>query len=501
MSEESFLREDPQKLLNDYKKITSSQWQEKGAQFAIELFHQTAHRVPAYIDFLKKNEIDPDKIKTLEDFKLVPLTNKENYLKAYPLTSLCWDGKLDNLYTLSSSSGSTGNPFIWPRGIEQEVEGARFVELFYKYLFDMDKKSTLYVVSFGMGAWIAGSFMASVTQMVAKKGYPILVVTPGLEKELLITLIKQVKDNFDQVLIIGYPPFVKDILDSGEDNNLDWKKLNLKLMFAAEGFSETWRDYVLNKIGSKNPLKTATNIYGTADAAIMGMETPLSILLKRTLVEKNKLEEVLGSTRQPTIVQFDPTQRFFEKVGEELVFTSHSGLPLVRYNIHDTGDILNYNQAISTLRSLNVNVKDTLQKYNCKDFDWKLPFVYIYGRSDFTVNFYGLGIFPEHIKSGLEDIKVSNLVTGKFTIYTETDKKSNQKLLINIELQKEILTNKNIKKLISDSIVSHLKELNSEYNKLSKEIGALKSTPVIKLFPYSNEQFRIKAKHKWVKKS
>jgi phenylacetate-CoA ligase len=367
-------------------------------------------------------------------------------------------------------------------------------------MFEMDKKSTLYIVSFGMGPWIAGTFMMSVTEMIARKGYPISVVTTGLEKELTINLIKELKDNFDQILIIGYPPFVKDIIDFGHSVDLDWSKLNLKLMFAAEGFSEQWRDHILRKIGEKNPLNTSTNIYGTADAGIMGMETPVSILLRRALLKRGLIKEFFGETRQPTVVQYDPTQKFFETVGKELICTSNSGIPLIRYNLKDNGDILSFEQVKGAIESTGTTINKELNKYDSSDMNWQLPFVYVFGRSDFMVNFYGLNVFPEHIKAGLEDNIISNFVSGKFNMKTETDKRHNQKLLINIELQRGVELSKDLSKAILKSIVKNLIELNSEYNKLYKELGGAKASPTIKVFSYGHENFRIGAKLKWVNK-
>ena len=497
--EEKFFKENPRELINNYQSIGASQWERLGEAFALDLFQKASQKIPAYKDFLKKHKINPEKIKTKEDFELLPLVDKKNYLQAYPLKSLTWEDDLSKLYTLSSSSGSSGTPYLWPRGSMQEVEGARFSELFYKYLFGMDKKSTLYVVSFGMGAWIAGSFMTSVTQLISRKGYPILVITPGLEKDLLIKMIKDLSPNFDQVLIIGYPPFVKDILDSGKTHNLDWKEINMKLMFAAEGFSEKWRDYMLRKIGEKNPLKTTTNIYGTADAGIMGMETPLSILLRKVLIKSGKVEQFFGQNRLPTIVQYDPTTKYFEKVQNELVFTSNSGIPLIKYNIHDHGNIIHYEQVKEAIEDNSIGMYKELKKYNVEDFDWKIPFVYIFGRTDFMVNFYGLNIFPEHIKSGLEDSRVSNYVSGKFTMQTLTNKKHNQKLILNIELQNNTEPNKHLKKQVSKSMLDNLTQRNSEFNKLYNDLGPKKATPEINLFPYGDSQFKVGIKHNWVK--
>lgn len=498
-AEEKFIKENPKAILHKYQSTSASQWERLGEAFALDLFHKASQKIPAYKDFLRKHKINPEKIKTKEDFELLPTVDKKNYLQYYPLKSLTWENDLSGLYTLSSSSGSSGTPFLWPRGSLQEVEGARFSELFYKYLFNMDKKSTLYVVSFGMGAWIAGSFMTSITQLISRKGYPLMVITPGLEKDLLIKLIKDLSPNFDQVLIIGYPPFVKDILDSGKNYDLDWKKINMKLMFAAEGFSEKWRDYMLRKVGEKNSLKTTTNIYGTAEAGIMGMETPLSILLRRVLIKSGGFEPFFGQNRLPTVVQYDPTTKYFEKVQNELVFTASSGIPLIRYSIHDHGNIIHYDQVKETIEENGIRIDKELKKYEVEDFDWKIPFVYIFGRTDFMVNFYGLNVFPEHIKAGLEDDKISDSVSGKFTMNTDTNKKYNQKLILNVELQNDIEPNNNLKKKVLKSVLENLTKRNSEFNKLYSALGPKKATPEINLFPYGDPQFKIGIKHRWVK--
>jgi phenylacetate-coenzyme A ligase PaaK-like adenylate-forming protein len=46
---------------------------------------------------------------------------------------------------------------------------------------------------------------------------------------------------------------------------VDWKKYNLRFIFSAEGFSETFRDYVAEVAGLKNAYLDTLNHYGTVD--------------------------------------------------------------------------------------------------------------------------------------------------------------------------------------------------------------------------------------------
>ena len=79
------------KLLSLLKNRSEDNWIQRGETQAFKLFKQMAQRVPAYKNFLKKNGVKPQQVRSIHDFKKIPLTNKENYLLAYPLESLCWD--------------------------------------------------------------------------------------------------------------------------------------------------------------------------------------------------------------------------------------------------------------------------------------------------------------------------------------------------------------------------------------------------------------------------
>jgi hypothetical protein len=43
-------------------------WEREGQKRALQIFHATAERVPAYKDFLKKHKINHEKVRTIADF-------------------------------------------------------------------------------------------------------------------------------------------------------------------------------------------------------------------------------------------------------------------------------------------------------------------------------------------------------------------------------------------------------------------------------------------------
>ena len=159
-------------------------WQHRGEKKTLKLFHEMADRVPAYKDFLKKSGVKPKLIKSIGDFKNVPLTSKENYLQSYPLQKLAWDGNFKKQrWTISSTSGSTGEPFYFPRTSEQEAQFTLTSEMMLMEYFEIDRFSTLFIDCFALGVWIGGMFMNQIIKNIMAAGtYNMSLITPGADK-------------------------------------------------------------------------------------------------------------------------------------------------------------------------------------------------------------------------------------------------------------------------------------------------------------------------------
>lgn len=465
---------------------------------ALRLFKLVSSRVPAYKDFLKKNKINPEKIKSIFDFVKIPSVNKKNYLRAYPWEKLCLDGNPGSMDMISVSSGSTGEPFYWLRGREQEKESLLAQQLYFFDSFEVDKRSTLMIVSFAMGVWVGGTVIHRGSQDTAGD-YNMSVVTPGINIPETLKIVKSIGDRYNQIIIAGYPPFVKDIIDTGESEGINWKKYKIKFLFAAEAFSEKWRDYLYRKIGLQNPLKDSLNIYGTADALIMGNETPLSILVRRTADENSNLYKTIFAyeERVPTLVQYNPAFKYFEGIDGNLLFTNNSGIPLIRYEIGDTGGIVTHAKMQEIFKEYDIDLKKEAEIARISN--WPLPFLFVYGRKDFTASLYGVNIYPENIREGLSSSKVSNHVSGKFVMMTKNDAKMNQYLEVNVELKNGVSPNSSLSSKVKDSIVKFLTDKSGEYRELYRTMGSFVG-PRIKLCDYGDKNFFSPGiKQKWKK--
>ncbi|MGN9780457.1 phenylacetate--CoA ligase family protein [Nonomuraea sp. ZG12] len=415
----------------------------------VKLFHEVVDRVPAYRAFLAEHHIDPRQVTTFQDFVGLPMTTKDGYTRRHPLPDLCRDGVIGDIVAVSS--GSTGEPSFWPRSAADErVIAARFEEIFRDSFHARDRR-TLAVVCFALGTWVGGLFTVNCCRHLAELGYPITVVAPGSDRREILRVIPQLAPHFDQVVLLGYPPFLKNIVDSG----FPWSGYDLKLVTAGEVFSEEWRTLVASRAGIDDPLRGIASLYGTADAGVLGNETPLSVRIRRFLADRPATaKELFGESRLPTLVQYDPEVRFFEEHQGTLLFTGDNGIPLIRYHIADEGGVIPYERMLSFVREHGLDPSTPGPER---------PFVYVFGRSHFTVSYYGANVYPENIAVGLEQPEVSALVTGKFVLEVEEDAGRDRHLTVTVELAPGGKPSQETARIVGASILEQLLRLNSEF--------------------------------------
>ncbi|KGF73371.1 phenylacetate--CoA ligase [Neosynechococcus sphagnicola sy1] len=435
--------------------------QQDPEQAVLQLYQRVAAEVPAYHDFLRQQGVQPATIQTWADFQQLPLITKQNYLQRYSLAELCYHGQLSSCDFIAVSSGSTGQPTFWPRFVADELQIApRFEQIFHDS-FQADTRRTLAVVCFTLGTWVGGMFTTNCCRYLASKGYPLTVITPGSNKTEILRVVQALAPAFEQVVLLGYPPFLKDVIDTGLAQGVPWSQYAVKLVFAGEVFSEEWRTLVGDRLGSLQPCNDSASLYGTADAGVLGNETPLSICIRRFLARRPDLAHTLfGEARLPTLVQYDPLSRFFEVQDGSLLFSGDNGIPLVRYHIADHGGVIAFETMLQQLSQWGFDPRTVLQGDRGIH---PLPFVYVFGRSHFAISYFGANLYPENVTVGLEQPPIQDWVTGKFVMQIRADQDHNPWLSVVVELAPGVTASPEKQQAIAVSICSQLQRLNSEF--------------------------------------
>jgi phenylacetate-CoA ligase len=495
---------DTGKMLAELRVKPESEFLEAGAAKALNQFQEMAARVPAYAKYLATQKFDPKSVRAPKDLASVPAIDKAGYLRQYDRAELCWDGDLaGKSWVISTTSGSTGEPFYFPRQAEQDAQYALTAELYLRSNFKIHERSTLYIVAFPMGAWIGGVFTYEALRRVAENGpYALSIITPGISKIEVIKAVKNLGRDFDQIIIGSYAPFLKDIIDDGVRAGIDWPSYNLGFVFSAEGFSEKFRDYVAAKTGLSNIYTDTLNHYGTVDLGTMAHETPVCILIRRLALEKPELYEAIfgQTTKLPTLCQYHPEHFYFEENEGDLYCTAPSGLPLVRYDLKDRGGVVTLARMEQIFSDHGLNLRAEVAQAGLADTLWNLPFVYVYERSDFSVSFFAFQVYPETVRNALTHGEFPEQLTGKFTMTVGYDSEGQQELTIHLEFKPETSETPELSDKVKAAIVTRLIQENSEYRRTHEEYGE-RVHPKLVFWPYEDlTYFRPGTKQKWVQK-
>jgi len=470
---------------------------------SLKLFKRAAKELPAYRAYLDQHGINPTKIKRITDYSTVPTSTKKDYLQANHRSEMLWAQARKQPLWYCSTSGSTGEPYYFPRRDDLAGRGSYFIEDFLKYS-SYGKGSTLVLMGFGMGVWIGGLITLRSFEIAADRlQEPISFLPTGYNKTEVFKALKKLAPEFDQTILVGYPPFVKEVIDEAEGEGINLKKLNMRLMFAAEAFTETFRKYVCQKAGIKNPLKDTLNIYGSADMGAMANETPLSILVRRLALEDALLyRDIFGQIEKtPTLAQYNPDFIEFEEVNGELILTSDGALPLLRYAIGDHGGVFTYDQVRKIFKRYKIDLGAEIKKAGIAKTVRKLPFVYVYERTDLSATLHGIIVYPEYVKEGLLTPELSPWFTERFTMSTKHDIRHNQFIQINLELHKDVQTSKKLEDLALKVIRSSMIAKSSEFAEVSKSKASQQLIQIV-TWPNGHERyFAAGTKQKWVEKA
>jgi len=494
----------PEKELVSLKEKSSTYWQKKGEDFAITFFQYASRSVPAYKVFLKKNKINSKKIKTYLDFlESIPAVTKTDYLKANNYLDLFPYKSLEQAQTFSATSGSSGEPFFLPRGEEQDWQYEYISRIILKENFQVHKKKTLIIIGFGLGIWIGGIFTYKSFEKIAQECSTVSIVPVGPNKETMLSVVKKFGHLYEQIILCGYPPFIKDLVDEAKKHNLDWGSYGIKLFTAAEGFSEEFREYLVKELHIKNPLTDITNIYGTVELGTMAYETPLSNLIKELVYQKKELiQPIFNNPHIPTVAQYYPHHIHFETKNNDIIVTGFgSAIPLIKYTFPDKGEVISFDTMIDRFKTFNIDLLSEAKKRKILHLVQKVPFVTVFGRTDAAVMFVGIVLYPEYIKPVFFDATIDKHVTGKFSLETRYDEDQNQTLLIHVELHENVQKNSSLEEQIQDLIFKTLLKTSTEYHYLyggGDHVYKKKLLPKVILYEHGDKNyFNTQGKHKW----
>jgi len=484
---------DYDKAVKFFANTPAEVWEALGQKTALSVFKETAEKISPYQKVLKKKNIIPSKIQDFDSFSSVPMIDKNTYINRFGFNEINPVQAGKNLYSLSLSSGTADKPTIWPRYYQYEEFLPLVFNIFMRQYWQIDKKSTLLINAFAMGSWIAGFTVHSAVRPLTQR-YNLTLATPGADLTSIIQTVKQIGRFYDQIVIFSYPTFVRLVLDGLIKSGIDLKKIRLKLFIAGEGHTVEWRHYI-NKLISGDP-ENLTDIidgYGITDTGLSGLGSSLTNLIRDLALKDHKLCKALFGEGDivPSLFQYNPGTYFIEEVKGEIVITTKSTTPLVRYNIHDRGGVIEFRKMVGILKAYGYEYEDILKNKGLPaEIVWKQPFVFCFGRRTDTVIVGGANIFPEQIMPAIICEKTKNI--NSFKLSLESNNNQRQRLVVSLELKTGLAYNsstvREVKKNLYNKVLQQLIKVNGDYADAYK-IDPKATKPMIRLFAYGTGPF------------
>ncbi len=397
--------------------------------------------------------------------QMVPVTSKESYAHKYTLAERCVGGLLPIHGTLYESAGTSGKSTLWVHSLEDENWFERYVDFGLRHAYRYEETPVTVMNCWAFGTWpTAIDFTKSATRIAR-------VINVGVNLEKTLEMMTSLGKG-EQYLIAGYPPFLAHLFEEGANRGFNWDEWHVDVLSGGEGFIEEWRLHLKEYLGEQAKVFSA---FGSTDIGLgEGMENELTVTIRRImhvyqtyyddpikaeqmiaryfpkvtdpalLMPKDKESvrqiflrifktDITVDRRLPMFFQYDPTMYFNEEIIREydgsrmvteLATTSivpGTALPRVRYNIQDERGRVKYQDIFRALRDVGIDFPLIEKALSLDPTRYlKLPFFYIYGRSDGTISIDGANIFPADIEELLADHAEFSRVAAFIMCLTKT---------------------------------------------------------------------------------
>jgi phenylacetate-CoA ligase len=315
------------------------------------------YNVPFYRGKFQENGIEPGDIKSIEQLKDLPFTNKQDLRDNYPFGLFAVPPS--EVVRLHASSGTTGRPTVvgytrrdletWSEVVARSLTGAG------------GGKNDVLHIAYGYGLFTGG---LGIHYGAEKIGAAVVPVSGGNTQRQL-----QLMHDFGSTILACTPSYALYLAEALADAGISIDSLKLKAgIFGAEPWTEEMRHEIEIKLNVK-----AIDIYGLSEIIGPGVACECKCQNGLHVFEDHFYPEIIN----PETLEILP-----EGQTGELVFTclTKEALPLLRYRTRDLSQ-LNFKKC-ECGRTL-VRMKKCL------------------GRSDDMLIIRGVNVFPSQIEAVL----------------------------------------------------------------------------------------------------
>ncbi len=308
----------------------------------LAVFRCAATTVAAYRTILAEQNIVADEVTDLASFtRLCPVLSKSNTFERFPIALLSTPGRVSDLADVLTSSGRGGRFSFGVSTRAQVSATVGFLDDAFDDAFAVKSRTTLAINCLPMGVGFSSNVMT--------------VATTSVREDMAIALVEAFGADYDQLLLVGDPLFLKRLTDQAGAMGVDWGRHRVNAIVGEEIFGERFRSYLSQCLGAdvnRSDRGYIMSSFGVGELGLhIGYETRATIALRqRALEDPAFARDLFGITPEsasplPMLFAFNPLRSFIEildsdHLGYGAMTTSmldvERKIPLLRYQ---TGDV------------------------------------------------------------------------------------------------------------------------------------------------------------------
>ncbi|KTC85028.1 phenylacetate--CoA ligase family protein [Legionella brunensis] len=277
-----------------------------------------------------------------------------------------------------------------------------------------------------------------------------------------------------QVIIAGYPPFLKDLTAYAKEKGYNFADFSAIGVVGGQAISEAMRDQLMS-----HGFNQIYSSYGASDLDInLGVETEYEITVRKAIENNPGLaRELFGENKGlPMVFHYDPMNYHVECDDEDnLLFTctrNDRSSSRIRYDLGDKGRVY-----------ASSDVQGLLAKYGIfQKPKTNLPLMFVWGR-DSTVVFNGANLAFTELERAITTDETLEKKVLKKAFYTYQDTDGSEKLEIWLELNDgEELPNEQQLEEYSHSLLNKLVNLNQDFRYQVEKLDEGTPLPVVRFY-------------------
>jgi len=418
--------------------------------------YRQALQVPAYREFLEKNQCHPTQ------FSDLPVTSKYDYIQPYLKqqreSALYLNGTIPLKSKRDTSTGTTGKSTPWYRGQKEQSHVEKMSALAGKVA--LHNQPYTFVNGFAEGPWVTG---ISATLATCHDPNGAICVIGPVNKEIYACIkeLIRIRPPGHPIVVGGYPPHIRAVVDMAVEEGFPLHEHTLIGLVGGEAMSEDLRDLIVCQKG-RTGFKQCYSSYGASDLDInIGYESDFEIELRKLchdLKHKELADELFGKNAfEPMIFRYDPLNYYIETDEEQnLLFTCvrlDRISPRIRYNLEDRGKIMAYSDVSAILKKRDIKMSQKSQT------NW--PFLFVWGRQGSQISFRGSKVAPENLGEAIRLLGIAAKIEHYgFYQYETKDGKTVTEILLEFHDDKDVVSAD--KRLLKD-ILGRMAEVNSDF--------------------------------------